>query len=124
MVTGPGRGLLDERAVGGGVRHPEGRGRGGVKAGGPRDDGCGRHGELVGLIGGISRKVLTQTLRKLQGYGLVERHVYEDARVEYSLTELGRTLVVPIAALTEWADRHGEAVVDFQESQRDGADGH
>ncbi|MFF3834356.1 winged helix-turn-helix transcriptional regulator [Streptomyces sp. NPDC048511] len=82
-----------------------------------------RHGELVGLIGGISRKVLTQTLRKLQGYGLVERHVYEDARVEYSLTELGRTLVVPIAALTEWADRHGEAVVDFQESQRDGADG-
>ncbi|MDX3057245.1 helix-turn-helix domain-containing protein [Streptomyces sp. NE06-03E] len=83
-----------------------------------------RHGELVGLIGGISRKVLTQTLRKLQGYGLVERHVYEDARVEYSLTELGRTLVVPIAALTEWADRHGEAVVDFQESQRDGADGH
>ncbi|TXS23594.1 MULTISPECIES: winged helix-turn-helix transcriptional regulator [unclassified Streptomyces] len=83
-----------------------------------------RHGELVGLIGGISRKVLTQTLRKLQGYGLVERHVDEDARVEYSLTELGRTLVVPIAALTEWADRHGEAVVDFQESQRDGADGH
>ncbi len=50
--------------------------------------------------------------------------MYEDARVEYSLTELGRTLVVPIAALTEWADRHGEAVVDFQESQRDGADGH
>ncbi|MEU2679971.1 helix-turn-helix domain-containing protein [Streptomyces sp. NPDC007107] len=82
-----------------------------------------RHGELVGLIGGISRKVLTQTLRKLQGYGLVERHVYEDARVEYSLTELGRTLVVPIEALTEWADRHGEAVVDFQESQRDGSDG-
>ncbi|MFE4214722.1 winged helix-turn-helix transcriptional regulator [Streptomyces sp. NPDC056844] len=82
-----------------------------------------RHGELVGLIGGISRKVLTQTLRKLQGYGLVERHVYEDARVEYSLTELGRTLVVPITALTEWADRHGEAVTDFQESQRDGSDG-
>ncbi|MGP3754162.1 winged helix-turn-helix transcriptional regulator [Streptomyces sp. IBSNAI001] len=82
-----------------------------------------RHGELVGLIGGISRKVLTQTLRKLQGYGLVERHVHTDARVEYSLTELGRTLVVPIEALTEWADRHGEAVVDFQESQRDGSDG-
>ncbi|MFG2588318.1 winged helix-turn-helix transcriptional regulator [Streptomyces sp. NPDC048438] len=81
-----------------------------------------RHGELVGLIGGISRKVLTQTLRRLQGYGLVERHAYAEAppRVEYSLTELGRTLVVPIAALTEWATLHGEAVVDFQESEQDG----
>ncbi|WP_405664822.1 helix-turn-helix transcriptional regulator [Streptomyces sp. NBC_01166] len=81
-----------------------------------------RHGELVGLIGGISRKVLTQTLRRLQGYGLVERHAYAEAppRVEYSLTALGRTLVVPIAALTEWATLHGEAVADFQESEQDG----
>ncbi|MEU8707647.1 helix-turn-helix domain-containing protein [Streptomyces sp. NPDC048565] len=80
-----------------------------------------RHGELVGLIGGISRKVLTQTLRRLQGYGLVERHAYTEApaRVEYSLTDLGRTLVVPIAALTEWATLHGEAVVDFQESEQE-----
>ncbi|MCX5410965.1 helix-turn-helix domain-containing protein [Streptomyces sp. NBC_00059] len=84
-----------------------------------------RHGELVDLIGGVSRKVLTQTLRRLQGYGLVERHAYAEAppRVEYSLTELGRTLVVPIAALTEWAALHGEAVVDFQESEQDGSAG-
>ncbi|MGW4895399.1 winged helix-turn-helix transcriptional regulator [Kitasatospora sp. NPDC004240] len=80
-----------------------------------------RHGELVDLIGGISRKVLTQTLRKLQGYGLVERRAYAEAppRVEYGLTPLGLTLVEPIAALTDWARSYGEAVVDFQEAAED-----
>ncbi|MFD5389402.1 winged helix-turn-helix transcriptional regulator [Streptomyces sp. NPDC056669] len=77
-----------------------------------------RHGELVDLIGGISRKVLTQTLRRLQGYGLVDRHA-GDGKVVYVLTDLGRTLVKPIAALTEWAHVHGGGVVDFQESQAD-----
>ena len=81
-----------------------------------------RHGELVVMIGGISRKVLTQTLRKLQQYGLVERHAYAEAppRVEYSLTELGQTLVEPIRTLTEWARLHGEAVADFQEAADSG----
>ncbi|WEB38275.1 MULTISPECIES: helix-turn-helix domain-containing protein [Streptomyces] len=75
-----------------------------------------RHGELVDLIGGISRKVLTQTLRRLQGYGLVGRHA-EAGKVEYVLTDLGRTLVQPIAVLTQWAHEHGGAVVEFQESE-------
>ncbi|NYV74053.1 helix-turn-helix domain-containing protein [Streptomyces sp. UH6] len=75
-----------------------------------------RHGELVGLIGGVSRKVLTQTLRRLQRYGLVERDERAPRRVEYSLTDLGRTLVEPIEVLTNWARDHGEAVVDFQEA--------
>ncbi|WP_199443624.1 winged helix-turn-helix transcriptional regulator [Umezawaea beigongshangensis] len=81
-------------------------------------DGPRRHGELVGQIGGVSRKVLTQTLRRLQGYGLVERHAYREAppRVEYRLTELGRTLVEPVAALTAWAEQHGGAVADFQDA--------
>lgn len=81
-----------------------------------------RHGELVDLIGGISRKVLTQTLRRLQGYGLVERRAYAEAppRVEYALTGLGLTLVEPIAALTDWARSHGEAVVSFQGAAEDG----
>lgn len=77
-----------------------------------------RHGELVGLIGGISRKVLTQTLRRLQGYGLVDRHS-QAGKVEYVLTDLGRTLVKPIAVLTEWAHEYGRAVVEFQESEMD-----
>lgn len=77
-----------------------------------------RHGELVALVGGVSRKVLTQTLRRLQSYGLIERHAYAEAppRVEYSLTDLGRTLTEPIAALTDWAKTYGAAVANFQEA--------
>ncbi|SEP39399.1 winged helix-turn-helix transcriptional regulator [Amycolatopsis saalfeldensis] len=74
-----------------------------------------RHGELVALIGGISRKVLTQTLRRLQGYGLVERHT-AGGKAEYALTGLGRTLVEPIAVLTQWAHVHGAAVAEFRDS--------
>ncbi|WP_031465876.1 winged helix-turn-helix transcriptional regulator [Sciscionella sediminilitoris] len=72
-----------------------------------------RHGELVEAIGGISRKVLTQTLRRLQGHGLVERRA-TDGKVEYLLTELGRTLLPPIAVLTEWSHVHGGAVTEFR----------
>ncbi|MEU6586822.1 helix-turn-helix domain-containing protein [Nocardia sp. NPDC046763] len=81
-------------------------------------DGPKRPSELVALSGGISRKVLTQTLRRLQSSGLIDRHRYAEAppRVEYSLTPLGRTLEEPIAMLTEWAQAHGEALLDFQES--------
>jgi DNA-binding HxlR family transcriptional regulator len=75
-----------------------------------------RHGELAGLIGGISRKVLTQTLRRLQQYGLVERQAETPRRVEYRLTDLGRTLVEPIEVLTTWARDHGEAIADFQQT--------
>src|ERR1700761_7109577 len=71
-----------------------------------------RHGELVELVGGVSRKVLTQTLRRLQHYGLVERRAHTPRLVEYSLTELGSTLVEPIEVLTNWAREHGEAIVD------------
>ncbi|GHH69633.1 HxlR family transcriptional regulator [Kitasatospora indigofera] len=83
-----------------------------------------RHGELVDLVGGISRKVLTQTLRRLQGYGLVERRAYPEAppRVEYTLTELGLTLVEPIAVLTDWARSYGGAVVSFQEAAEEASE--
>ncbi len=81
-------------------------------------DGPKRHGELVALIGGISRKVLTQTLRRLQGNGLIDRQAFAEAppRVEYRLTALGETLREPIATLSAWARTNGEAVVDFKES--------
>lgn len=80
-------------------------------------DGPKRYGELVELSGGISRKVLTQTLRRLEANGLVLRTVYAEAppRVEYTLTELGMSLQEPIAALTAWAEEHGEALVAAQE---------
>lgn len=53
-----------------------------------------RFGELQRSVGHISQKVLTQHLRALEESGLVHREVYAEVppRVEYSLTELGRTL--------------------------------
>lgn len=77
-----------------------------------------RHTELVELIGGISKKVLTQTLRRLQTNGLVTRtdHGGVPPRVEYELTDLGRTLMGPIRQLTEWAEENGEAVLAAQEA--------
>jgi DNA-binding HxlR family transcriptional regulator len=73
-----------------------------------------RHGELIELIGGISRKMLTQTLRRLEAHGLISRHAYPEVppRVEYELTPLGATLIDPIHMLTEWARENGEAVLD------------
>ncbi|TCC37270.1 winged helix-turn-helix transcriptional regulator [Kribbella sindirgiensis] len=76
-----------------------------------------RHSELIELIGGISKKVLTQTLRRLQANGLVTRtdHGGVPPRVEYDLTDLGRTLMVPVRMLTEWAEQNGDAVLAAQE---------
>ena len=75
-----------------------------------------RHGELAELIGGISRKVLTETLRRVQRYGLVERHTEAPRRVQYVLTDLGHTLIEPIEVLTDWARDYGGAVADFQDA--------
>ena len=73
-----------------------------------------RHGELIELIGGISRKMLTQTLRRLQAHGLITRHAYPEVppRVEYELTPLGATLIDPIHMLTAWARENGDAVLN------------
>lgn len=75
-----------------------------------------RHGQLVELVGGISRKMLTQTLRRLQSYGLVDRRS-QNGKIEYLLTELGNTLIEPIGVLTEWAHVYGKDVVEFQQTQ-------
>lgn len=84
-------------------------------------DGPKRHRELVALSGGISRKVLTETLRRLQHHGLIDRHAYAEAppRVEYSLTDLGRTLQEPILMLNTWALTHGETLAGFAENAAD-----
>ncbi|MBL1289880.1 winged helix-turn-helix transcriptional regulator [Streptomyces sp. NPDC057067] len=75
-----------------------------------------RPGELRAEIGGISAKVLTETLRRLEEYALVERRAYAEAppRVEYSLTALGRTLLEPIEALGRWSATYGDAFVEAQ----------
>ena len=64
-----------------------------------------RFSELRSVIGGISQKMLTTTLRGLERDGFVTRKVYPTIppRVEYALTELGRALLEPVAALGDWA---------------------
>lgn len=73
--------------------------------------------ELRVVIGGISDKVLTQTLRRLQRLGLISRQAYAEAppRVEYALTELGESLVAgPLSALGDWAVEHSDALLAAQ----------
>ena len=72
-------------------------------AAGPR-----RFGALQRAIGGISQKMLTQTLRTLERDGLVRRTVYATTppSVEYALTPLGQTLTEPLGALTAWSVQH------------------
>ena len=62
------------------------------------------------VIGEVSRKMLTQTLRGLERNGLVQRTVFAQVppRVEYSLTPLGQTLCEPLAAIRSWAEAHLE----------------
>jgi DNA-binding HxlR family transcriptional regulator len=73
--------------------------------------------ELRDRIGGISHKVLTDTLRRLERNGLVERRRYAEAppRVEYGLTAPGRGLLEPILALGRWAELYADEVVQAQE---------
>jgi len=67
-----------------------------------------RYAELQRAIGGISQKMLTQTLRSLERDGLVQRKVHPvvPPKVEYSLTRLGRTLIEPLHALCRWSEKH------------------
>src|SRR5262249_9172592 len=60
-----------------------------------------RYAALQRQIGGISQKMLTQTLRSLERDGLVQRTVHPvvPPKVEYSLTKLGRTLIEPLQGL-------------------------
>lgn len=67
-----------------------------------------RFNELRHTIGGISQRMLTLTLRNLERDGLVTRTVFPEIppRVEYRLTDLGRSLEGPIASLWTWAELH------------------
>lgn len=67
-----------------------------------------RYSELHREIGGVSQKMLTQTLGSLENSGLIHRKVYPTVppMVEYSLTPLGETLVKPLKTLCDWASEH------------------
>src|ERR1700760_3177553 len=67
-------------------------------------DGPKRFNELKRMIGGISQRMLTLTLRGLERDGLITRTVFPTIppRVDYELTELGRGLAKPVQALGQW----------------------
>jgi DNA-binding HxlR family transcriptional regulator len=67
-----------------------------------------RFNELKRMIGGISQRMLTLTLRGLERDGLVTRTVFPTIppRVDYELTDLGRGLAKPVQALGQWAFEH------------------
>lgn len=67
-----------------------------------------RHGRLRRSLGNISQRMLTRTLRNLESVGLIARQVTrsKSVAVEYSLTKLGRTFIIPLSSICRWANRH------------------
>jgi DNA-binding HxlR family transcriptional regulator len=76
-----------------------------------------RFNELNQQIGDISQKMLTVTLRSLEADGLISRTLYPEIppRVEYELTDLGRSLLPHIEQLAVWAERHMETILKNRE---------
>ena len=73
-------------------------------------------------MGDISQRMLAQTVRHLEEDGLLERTVHPTVppRVDYRLTPLGHSLLVPLEALVDWAENHHDEVraarAKFQEN--------
>ena len=67
-----------------------------------------RFGELKKSIGSVSQKVLTAQLRDMEEKGLISRNVYAEVppRVEYSLTDLGKSLKPILDALWNWGEEY------------------
>lgn len=80
------------------------------------ENGSTRFGQLGKLIPDISTKVLSNTLRVLEADGLLKRTVFPEVpvRVEYELTDTGRSLVPIILSLTEWAQNHMSSIMQHR----------
>ncbi|QHS59314.1 winged helix-turn-helix transcriptional regulator [Chitinophaga agri] len=83
-----------------------------------------RFSEIAHTIGDISQKMLTVTLRSLESDGLIIRQFYPEIppRVEYELSDLGRSLVPHIQQLTNWGQEHMGKIMQnrkrFEEKQQ------
>jgi len=75
-----------------------------------------RFNEIHKYIGTISQKMLSVTLKSLEADGLVARKVYPEVplRVEYSLTQMGESLIPCLLCLVKWAKTH---CVDIQQAR-------
>ncbi len=81
------------------------------------DEGSSRFNELLRQIDGVSRRMLSATLRQLERDGLVERHVYArvPARVGYELSPAGMDLMAALAPLAGWGAEHRAEVFEARE---------
>jgi DNA-binding HxlR family transcriptional regulator len=87
---------------------------------GALSEGSIRYNEIRRRVEGISQRMLTLTLKGLEQDGLVTRTMYPTIppRVDYELTELGRKLIVPLQALSEWARENRPAMLAAREAFR------
>ena len=77
-----------------------------------------RFTRLGELIGGVSQKMLTKTLRQMEADGLVVRTVFPfiPPSVEYALTDLGRSLGAAFCGVWNWAEQHRESIMAAREA--------
>lgn len=83
-------------------------------------DGTLRFNELGRAIGDISKQMLSRTLKRLEQDGFVSRTLFAEVppRVEYALTGLGRSFLVPMRTLVQWADENHRAICDARRLAR------
>lgn len=87
------------------------------------EGGTKRFNELMRALGDISKQMLSQTLKRLEEDGFVRRTVYPEVppRVEYDLTPLGHSFLVPMQGLVAWADEHHRHVCEARALYRTSA---
>lgn len=83
-------------------------------------EGTRRFGEIKQVMPNITQKMLTQQLRELEGDGLIHRQVYAQVppKVEYSLTEFGRSILPVLQSLCQWGQIYEERFQDDPVSSR------
>lgn len=82
-------------------------------------EGTQRFNELRRLLPDVTQRMLTLQLRELEQDGIVHREVYAQVppKVEYSLTDLGRTLEPVINTLHEWGEHYAQQCLEFRQQQ-------
>ncbi len=81
------------------------------------EEGALRFGQLRRAIPGVTQKMLTQTLRRLEHDGLVHRQVLptRPPQVEYSLTHLGESAIIPLRAVRDWAEEYLPQILEARQ---------
>ncbi|RVV97312.1 transcriptional regulator [Mesobaculum littorinae] len=78
-----------------------------------------RFNELMREIGDVSKQMLSKTLKRLEQDGFVARTAYPEVppRVEYALTDLGRSFLEPLGSLVRWADDNHRAIAEARKRE-------